>query len=645
MRKIFRNYMAIIITIAILTILITNFFMIATGTRNRQLSTFNGKIDQVIHLMEENKIELEAINRNLDEDYLTRARAAAYVIERNPEVVESVEELQNLAGLLNVDEVHVIDENGIIIYSSVPIYIGVDFHDGEQTRGFLWLLEDESGTACFAQEAQPNSAEQKIMKYVGVTREGKRGIIQVGLRPTRLQEAQERNTYQYIFERFPTDVGQEYFAIDCNTNQILAHSGNMPSEQLTVHNVEHLKGCESGGFRTMEDGDVYYVVTRQYGDVLIGTEMPRDIMYRSLSVSIFTVFLYLFLIEIVIILLMDYLLKRKVVDGIYRILGNLNRISNGNYDTVVNVGGNPEFEELSSGIQTMVKSILSSSDRISKIIEMSEIPLAAFEYQTGMKYVFITSGLGDILGISKEELEQLYRDPALFLAKIQRIMEVPAEGETDVFPIKDKYVRIHLSVNGEGYLGVATDATREVLESRRIRYENDHDQLTGLCKYNYFKQRAEEALKSNPEKMACACVMLDLDDFKKINDTYGHDLGDIYLQNFAEIMKTFPREHCITARRSGDEFCLLLHGYSKETILRELNVFWNILREKRVGISANEEIEIHASGGIAFAGEKDMDLSVLMHQADVALYQAKDGQKGYYVEYEEDNLLKDGDHL
>ena len=76
-------------------------------------------------------------------------------------------------------------------------------------------------------------------------------------------------------------------------------------------------------------------------------------------------FIYLFVIEMVIILLMDYLLKRKVVDGIYRILGNLNRISNGNYDTVMNVGGNPEFEELSSGIQTMVKSILSSSDRIS----------------------------------------------------------------------------------------------------------------------------------------------------------------------------------------------------------------------------------------------------------------------------------------
>lgn len=636
MRKIFRNYMVIIVTMAILAILVINFFMIATSTRKRQLNTFNGKIDQVIHTMEENKIELEAINRNLDEDYLTRARAAAYVIERNPEVAASVEEMQNLAGLLNVDEVHVIDENGIIVYSSVPIYIGVDFHDGEQTQGFLWLLEDESGKACFAQEAQPNSAEQKIMKYVGVTREGKRGIIQVGLQPTRQQEAQERNTYQYIFDRFPTDVGQEYFAIGCNTDQILAHSGNVSGTHLNAgHDVENLKGCESGGFRIIGDQEVYYVVTRQYEDVLIGTAVPRDIMYRRLLGSVLTVLIYLFVIEIVIILLMDYLIKRKVVDGIYQILGNLNQISDGNYDTVVNVGGNQEFEELSRGIRTMVKSILSSSDRISKIIEMSDVPLAAFEYQSSMKYVFVTSGLGDILGFSKKELERLYRDHTLFLTEIQKIMALPTEGEMDVFPVKDKYIRIHLSVNGEEYLGVATDATREVLENRRIRFENNHDQLTGLCKYNYFKQLAGEALENNLKGMACACVMLDLDDFKKINDTYGHDLGDLYLQSFAKVLKTFPQEHCITARRSGDEFCLLLYGYSRERILRELNVFWHMLEEKTVAVAAGEEIGIAASGGVAFTEDESVELTHLMHQADIALYQAKAERKGFFVEYSE----------
>lgn len=634
MRKIFRNYMVIIITIAILAIFVINFFMISSATKKRQLNTFNTKIDQVIHTMEENQIELDAINQNLDEDYLTRARAAAYVIERNPEVADSVADLQYLAGLLNVDEIHVIDENGIIIYSSVPIYLGVDFHDGEQTRGFLPLLEDESGEACLAQEAQPNSAEQKMMKYVGVTRKGKRGIVQVGLQPIRQQEAQERNTYEYIFSRFPTDVGQEYFAIDCTTNQVLAHSGNIPGGHTEDgHNVENLKGCENGSFRIIGGQDIYYVVTRQYGDVMIGTAVPRDIMYRRLLGSVLTILVYLFLIEVVIVVLMDYLVKRKVVDGIYRILGNLSRISNGDYDTVVNVGGNPEFEELSSGIQTMVKSILSSSNRISRIIEMSAISIAAFEYQDSMKNVFVTSRLGEMLGFSREELECLCRDHVLFFEQIQKIMSAPAEGEGNVFPIKDKYIRFHLSQNGEEYLGVVTDATKEVLENRRIRYENNHDQLTGLCKYNYFKEQAAKALEECRAGLSCACVMLDLDDFKKINDTYGHDFGDVYLQEFANAMKIFPVEHSIMARRSGDEFCLLLYGCDRESIRRELHTFWDIFKEKQIAVPENGKIEIHVSGGVAFAKEEGMELDALMHQADMALYQAKDKQKGFFAEY------------
>lgn len=634
MRRIFRNYTVIIISIAIFAILVINFFMIASGIKRRQLSTFRTKIDQVTHTMEENGIELDAINRNLDEDYLTRARAAAYVIERNPEVVDSVEELQNLGRLLDVDEVHVIDENGVIVYSSVPIYIGVDFHDGKQTREFLWLLEDEDGVDYFAQEAQPNSAEQRIMKYVGVTRKGKRGIIQVGLQPVRQQEAQERNTYHYIFSRFPTDVGEEYFAIDRKTDTVLAHSNSEWRRDLgTGYTIENLEGCENGSFRTMEDREVYYIVTRQYDDVLLGISIPRNIMYRRLFGSVLTVFLYLFLVEVVIVVLMDYLVKRKVVDGIYVFLGNLKKISNGNFDTVMKVGGNPEFEELSSGISTMVKSILSSSDRISKIIEMSEIPLAAFEYQSSMKYVFLTSGLGELLGLSEEEIGQLYREPERFLAKVQKIMEMPIKEEKGIFQVKDKYIRIHLSLNGEEYLGVVTDATREVLENRRIRYESNHDQLTGLCKYNFFRQQAAEKLGQDQRGMSCACVMLDLDRFKSINDTYGHDLGDAYLKCFAQAMKALPDEHCLTARRSGDEFCLLLYGYDRAEIRMQLQSFWEIVESKRVKVSMDKDIGIRVSGGVAYGEEGQMELELLMHRADMALYKAKEERKGTYMEY------------
>ena len=137
MQKIFKKYTIIIISIAVLSILVINFFLSAKSLEKQQFNTFSVKIGQVIQTMERNQSELESITENLDEDYLTRAKAAAYVVEKNPSVLESVEEIQNLAELLNVDELHVSDSAGIIAYSSVPRYIGLDFHGGKQMRGFL----------------------------------------------------------------------------------------------------------------------------------------------------------------------------------------------------------------------------------------------------------------------------------------------------------------------------------------------------------------------------------------------------------------------------------------------------------------------------------------------------------------------------
>ena len=93
MQRIFRKYAVIIITSAVFAILIINYVIASFSTNKQQVATFKAKINQIIHTVQENQVELKAIQRNLDEDYLTRARAAAYVIDQNPEIVEDVEEL------------------------------------------------------------------------------------------------------------------------------------------------------------------------------------------------------------------------------------------------------------------------------------------------------------------------------------------------------------------------------------------------------------------------------------------------------------------------------------------------------------------------------------------------------------------------
>lgn len=636
MQKIFRKYTVFIMTVAIFSILIVNFVITVYWFQRQQLAAFNNKIDQVIHTMENNQEELETIKNNLDEDYLTRAKAAAYVLERNQQVLKSVLELKNLARLLDVDEIHIIDGDGILVYSSVPKYIGMDFHGGEQTGEFLSILDSEDENAYVIQEAQPNTAEGKIMKYVGVARKGQKGIVQVGLEPIRQLEAQKKNTYEYIFSRFPTEKGEEFFAIDCTTGEVLGHSGNVSGEKLdNYYQIEKLADCENGKFKKMDESSQRcYVVTRTYGDILIGALLPERMMFANIWMNMATMLLCLLMIELLTVVLLDILVKRNVVDGVHVILEKLTDITNGNLDTRLEIGGNPEFEKLSGGINVMVKSIVNTSDRISKIIEMSEIPLAAFEYQKDMKSVFVTSGLGELLGLMPEEMKELCDCPERFYDRIQDIMKEALEGEKDIYRIGiDQYVRIHLSEENGTYLGVVTNATEDILDKQKIQYENNHDQLTGLLRYRYFKKQIPEKVKDDE---ICACVMMDLDNFKSVNDTYGHDAGDKYLISFADMMRELPEEHCLPARRSGDEFCVFIFGYeTRDEIRALLNSFWLCLKQRGVMLGENAERFITASGGLAFA-EGKTDILPLLEQADQALYLAKRENKGHYEEYVEE---------
>ena len=377
-------------------------------------------------------------------------------------------QMQYLARLLNVDELHVIDENGIIVSGSISKYVGIDMDDHEQTRAFLALLES-GDDAYLIQEAQPNAAENRIMKYVGVARKRRRGIVQVGFKPTRQMEAISRNTYDYIFSRFPTDIGEELFVVDASTGEVLGHSDGMGKDfHEDCYQLEQLNDCEGGAYIKGEEGETMYVVSRKYEDVLLCALLPQSILFRRIWKHILAISAYLFFVEAAVMLLLNYLVKQKVIDGIHHIIGNLTSITNGNFDTIVKVGGNREFEELSTGINTMVKSIVNLSDRISAIIEISGIPLAAFEYERGMNHVFTTSGLGELLDIPAAKAAKLYKNSTLFGQYMREVTEEPIEGEEDIFQINEgKYVRIHMSKSEEGYLGIVTDTTKDMLQKRQ----------------------------------------------------------------------------------------------------------------------------------------------------------------------------------
>lgn len=638
MQKTFIKYTFIIVTTAISLILLINFVCSLKTLENQQYNTFYTKTEQMIHTLENNREELRLLREGLDEDYLTRAKAAAYVLDNLEEISMDVSELQYLADLLNVDEIHIIDENGFIVAGSVSKYIGMDMHDHPQTNAFIPLLESDGEDAYFIQEAQPNAAEGKIVQYIGVTRKAKKGFIQVGLTPTRQLEAQSRNTYEYIFSKFPTDKGEELFVVDTRTGEVRGHSDGINQDfSAECYQLEDLMDCSKGAYKQGRNNQRMYVMSRQYDNVLLCAALPQNILMHRLWLGMLATLVCLLCIEAAVILLLTYLVKKKVINGIHLINENLTMITNGNLDTQVAVGGNREFEELCTGINKMVKSIISLSDRISAIIEISGIPLAAFEYGQDGKNLFVTSGLSGLLELSDQEAAQIYQDYSKFDQYICTLTQTPVDGETDIYQINDdKYIRIHMSELEDGRLGVISDVTKDMLQKKRMQYENTHDPLTRLYKYNPFKHLAAKTLHAMPSGQICAMVMLDLDFFKSINDTYGHDAGDLYLQEFAAIMLKMPEEHCQSARRSGDEFCMMLFGCNAVNEITDLlDTFYEMLAQHEVAVSSDQVKIISVSAGYAWTDTPDMSIEDLLSHADEALYEVKRTMKGRYAEYKE----------
>lgn len=157
-------------------------------------------------------------------------------------------------------------------------------------------------------------------------------------------------------------------------------------------------------------------------------------------------------------------------------------------------------------------------------------------------------------------------------------------------------------------------------------YKNDstNDFLTGLNNTRQFDKLLnssfERAIQNN-EKLSC--LMIDIDHFKKVNDTYGHAVGDIVLKELAEILKANCRSFDFIGRVGGEEFCILLLDCPLERSFEIGSRIRNAVKDCKISIGEGRTISITVSVGIASYPETVDNLEEIKHKADMALYKAK----------------------
>lgn len=174
------------------------------------------------------------------------------------------------------------------------------------------------------------------------------------------------------------------------------------------------------------------------------------------------------------------------------------------------------------------------------------------------------------------------------------------------------------------YVGVFADLSEQRESESRLMFLDYHDPLTGLANRKNLMMRTDHAIRQLPkEKHQVALIVIGLDRFKNVNDSYGHSSGDELLRHIASMLDQDVPEADTICRLGGDEFALLFdHLSDTDELIRIAN---NLIRRisQPWKLSDNRTVKLGASMGVSLAPQNGLDADTLLQHADAALFQAK----------------------
>lgn len=250
--------------------------------------------------------------------------------------------------------------------------------------------------------------------------------------------------------------------------------------------------------------------------------------------------------------------------------------------------------------------------------------------------------LEELTGKNIEKL--LYTEKQNFIYNLEILKETKISFQQELqFKVKNKNpLNIELSISLINYQNklvfccIFRDISKRKKLEEKLKYQAYHDSLTGLYKRNFFMNFLSKTLANAKRKKTMIAVMfLDIDYFKQINDNYGHDIGDMLLQQFSKRVKNILRESDCLARWGGDEFVALLPDITSSNDL--IIIINRIIQSVNNPFVCNKiTITASTSIGIAIYPIHDENINSLLKKADQALYiTKKNGRNGYTIYHTE----------
>lgn len=287
--------------------------------------------------------------------------------------------------------------------------------------------------------------------------------------------------------------------------------------------------------------------------------------------------------------------------------------------------------------------MLNTSTKFLWIMEMASVEIGGYELRFDTGSVFYTENFFSILGIplSAELPMNIEKFREILKEYTEKNLYKTKSGSTKLYCIRipEKGVRyVRMEVKNENWvqIGLVEDVTVSMRERLRIEHERDYDTLTGLYNRRAFKRESESIFGRRKKIRHAAFIMLDLDNLKYTNDTFGHDWGDEYIRQAGMCLEEGTPKGTLCAHISGDEFNILFYGYESQNAIREeISKLQREISSRIIRLPDGQEFHLSISGGIAWYPEDSNSLGVMRKHADFAMYQVKQTDKGRIAEFDQ----------
>ncbi|MDO5155753.1 MAG: GGDEF domain-containing protein [Eubacteriales bacterium] len=489
-------------------------------------------LDQVENILIANDQNEQDILESLKVEYTESANTVSYILEYNEEAQDDIEELQKIADMMGIDEIHLFDENGVIYGGTVPAYYGLTFDSGEQVGFFKPMLEDKHLTMC--QDVTPNTAASKSMMYAITWNKAGTYMVQVGIEPVRLLEEFKQNSIHEVVNQMTVYDGMNIYIADVETGEILGATdkssiGRTAYEIGFLDDKDNLQTIESKTVNLV--GYKHFCNYRIYDSYIIAVVHSTSANVESFIVSIGIEVIWLLVAgAIITVTLFKLVNANKRIKDQMSILTSVSDI----YYSMHLIDMNDYSIETLEGnelMQNVVKQGQNAADMLNTIIHGAIIE----------EYLIPSLEFVDLSTLQ----ERLKNKKSVFMDAIDK----------NVGWIRMSFITVETDIN-QALTKVLL--TTQIIDDDKKReeelsYKANRDEMTGLMN----RQAYEDDMMNFPDvppEQNFVYAAIDINGLKVVNDELGHAAGDELIKGAAMCFKRTIGNYGRIYRTGGDEF-------------------------------------------------------------------------------------------